>query len=165
MDMVTVWTVAVGIWATGFPAIELRALAKQLALPAGAAEEWDAIGTFTIRSEKAATTVKLYYADSDSIADKSGRGGGIRFRMYPNFFSIHAVYREGDAPWKHKVLYRAARVGFWKVAEVKPETVTLQVRSKARIPLDGPFTDEELKRIYEPVALRLRLKDGLPALK
>ncbi len=167
MDVITIWTVAIGVWAADLPAIELRALGKQVALPAGAAEKWDAIGTYTIKQGKATTIVKLYFSDSDSIADKAERRGGIGMRTYPNFFSIHAVYREGDGPWKHKELYRVARVGFWKVSEVKPEAVTVQVRSKAIIFSNSPirFTGEDLKRIFEPVPLRLTLTDGVPTLK
>jgi hypothetical protein len=168
MDAITIWTVAVGIWAADLPSLELSALAKNVALPAGAAEKWDAIGTYTFKGGTAATTVKLYYADSDSIADKVERRGGFGImRLYPNHFSIHAVYREGAGPWKHKKLYGAYRVGFWNVAKVKPDAVIIQVRSKMIIFSDSPirFTDEELKRIYKPVPLRLTLKDGVPSLE
>jgi hypothetical protein len=167
MDVMTIGTVVVAIWAADLPALEIRALAKQVALPAGAAERWDVIGTYTIKERKATATVKLYYADSDSIADKVERKGGIGMRTYPNFFSIHAVYRNGDGPWKYTEMYRVARVGFWKVAEVKPDAVTLQVRSKLILFSNSPirFTEEERRRIYEPVSMRLTVKDGIPELK
>src|SRR5262245_56204073 len=128
MDVMTIWTVVVGIWAADLPALELRTLATQVALPPGAAESWDAIGTYTIQDGKATATVRLYYDDTDSIADKAVRKGGwsLGFRPYPNFFSIYAVYRNGDGPWKYKEMYKVARVGFWKVLEVKPDAVTLQ---------------------------------------
>ena len=166
MAVVTVWTVVIGIWVADLPALELRTLAKQVRLPANAAEEWDAIGTYTLKGEKATTTVKLYYADSDSIAKKMERKRGMG-RIYPNSFSIHAVYREGDGSWKYKELYRVGRVGFWKVAEITPEVVTVQVRSKAIIFSNNPihFTDEELKRMYEPASMQLTLKDGVPSLE
>ena len=167
MNVITFWTIAIGVWAADLPALELRALAKQVALPTGAAEKWDAVGTYAIKEGKTTTTVKLYYADSDSIADKAERRGGVGIRTYPNFFSLQTVYREQGGLWKHKELYRVARVGFWKVAEVKPEAVTIQVRSKAIIYSNSPsrFADEELKRIYEPIPLRLTVKDGIPTLK
>ncbi len=167
MDVVAILSIAVSIWTVDLPALELRALAGQVVLPAHATEEWDAIGTFILKSEKAAdTTVKLYYFDTDSAAKKMERKGGMGF-IYPNYLSIHAVYREGDGPWKYKELYGVFRVGFWKVAEVKPEAVTIQVRSKAIIFSNDSirFTDEELKRIYEPVPMQLTLKDGVPSLK
>ena len=69
MDLITAWTIAAGIWAADLPALELRALANQVALPTGAAEKWDAIGTFAIKG----TTVKLYFADTDSIAEKAAQ--------------------------------------------------------------------------------------------
>jgi hypothetical protein len=168
MGVITIWTVAIAIYTAGLPSIELRAVAKQVALPARAAEEWDAIGTYVLKGKKVATTVKLYYVDSDSIADKEMRKGGFGGRIYPNHFSIHVVYREGNGPWKHKQLYGVYRVGFWKVADVKPDAITIQVRSKhlmfSEDVIRFRFSDEDLRRIYEPVPLRVTLKDGVPSL-
>jgi hypothetical protein len=163
MDLMTICTVTVGIWATDFSARELRAFAKQVALPAGAAEQWDAIGTYTIQEGKAAATIKLYYADSDVIADKAKR----RDKGYPNSLSMHAVYKNGDGPWKYKEIYSVGGLGFWKVVEVKPDVITLQVRSRMNLFLDSPirFTEEEITRMYEPMSMRLTLKDGVPSLK
>ena len=168
MDVIAIWTVTIGVWAADLPALELRALAKQVALPAGAAEKWDAIGNYTIIEAKATTTVKLYYSDSDSIADKQRRRGNVGVgSSYPNFFSIHAIYRVSRGPWKYEKLFGGARVGFWKVVEVKPEAVTIQVRSKHIIFSNNPIqlTHEQLKEIYEPMPLRLTMKDGVPLLK
>ncbi len=167
MDMVRIWAIVFGIWAADLPAVELPAQSKQVVLPAGAADKWDAIGTYALKEESAATTLKLYYADSDSIADKAKRKGDLERRHYPNSFTIHAVYRVGDGPWKYKELFSAARVGFWKVTEVKPETITIQVRSKLILMSNSPirFTDEEIGRIYKPAAMRLTLKEGTPVLK
>jgi hypothetical protein len=165
---VGIWAAdAVSIWAADLQTQELGMLAKRVDLPPGATEEWDGIGTISLKGEKADTTIKLYSADSDSIADKEVRKGSVGIRTSPNFFSIHAVYRDGDGPWKYKELYGAARVGFLKVAEVKPDSVTIQVQSKAILWSDSPvrFTNEELKRIYEPVSLLLTLKNGVPSLK
>jgi len=167
MDVIAVWSVAFAILAADLPARELRALAKQINLPPGVADQWDAIGTYKLKRGQATTIVKLYYADSDSIAKKVERQGGVGFRPYPNFFSLHGVYRQGDGPWKHKKLYGVARAGFWKVTEVKPDAVTIQVRSKAIIFLNGSvrFSEAELKRMYKPVPMQLILKDGVPVLK
>jgi hypothetical protein len=168
MAVAMLWTVVVGIGAAGPPSEDLRALAKQVSLPAGAADKWDAIGTYTLKGRKVPTTVKLYYSDSDSIADKVARARGRRFgtKTYPNFFSIHAVYREGDGPWKHKELYGGPRVGFSKVAEVKPEAVTIQLRSKLKLIINRRirWSDEDLKRLSTPISTRLSLKDGVPSL-
>jgi hypothetical protein len=167
MDVFTVWTVAIGIWAADLPTHELRALAKQAALPAGAVDRWDAIGTYTLKGENVIVTVRLYLEDSDLVADKAKRRNEIEHRHYPNSFYIHAVYREGNAPWKYKELYRRARVGFWKVVEVKPEAVTIQVRSKLILTFDDlkRFTEPELAHIFEPQPMKLNLEAGVPILK
>jgi hypothetical protein len=167
MDLVTFWGLAFGIWTADLPALELRALATQAGLSSAAADRWDAIGTYSLKGERTVTTVKLYYEDTDSIADKVERKGGFGGRIFPNFLSIHALYRMADGPWKHKKLYSAARVGFWKVAKVRPQVVTIQVRSKMVFYSNDPirFTVEEMERIYKPVSMRLTLKDGVPELK
>jgi hypothetical protein len=167
MDAMTICTVVVGIWAADLPTLELRALAKQVDLPAGAVEKWDAIGTYTIEQRKATAIVKLYYADSDSIADKEKRKGGVGSKEYPNHFEIYAVYRNGMGPWKHKKICGRWRIGFSKVVDVKPDAVTLQVVSKFIFWANRPnlLTNEQIERIYEPQSIRLTLKDGVPELK
>jgi hypothetical protein len=139
---------------------------KALTLPQGA-DDWDGIGTYTLGSGGSATTVKLYVYDSDSVADKQARRGHTLVgRTYPNFFSIHAVYRVGDGRWKHQELYRVARVGFHKVVEAKPEAVKLQVRSKlilfpdAEGSLPDWLDEQQIREIYEPVTMTLSVKDG-----
>src|SRR5262245_10207606 len=127
MDALAFWSVAVGICAVNPPVLELKALSRKVALPSRASDRWDAIGTFTIKEDKATTIAKLYFSDSDSIAEKVELRGGFGIRMYPNSFSIHAIYRQENGPWKHKELFGAARVGFLKVADVRPDAVTLEI--------------------------------------
>ncbi len=166
MGLIEAFAIAIGIWGAALSTLELRALATQVALPDRAVEEWDCIGTFRIEGETA-TTVKLYYSDSDSIAEKEKRRGRIGFRIYPNSFDIHAVYRAGDGPWKYKRLLGCARAGFGQVGEITPTAVTVEVRSKLIIFRESQihFSAEEIDRIYKPTPLRLTLKDGEPTLK
>jgi hypothetical protein len=169
MIHVLIWTVAASFGLADLTSLELRILSTQVALPRGAIDYWDAIGTYTLKGDKGPVTIKLYCSDTDSRAEKEQRRFGFPLLggMYPNFFSLHAIYREGKGPWLHKDLYRCAREGFWKVAEVKPDAVTIQVRSKLILPYPCPirFTKEDLERIYRPVPLRLTLKDGTPTLE
>jgi hypothetical protein len=137
--------------------------------PPKGAEDWDEIGTYTLKGEKASVTIKLYVLDSDSVADKKEKKGTIALRTYPNYFSIHAIYQVNDGPWKHKTLYSCWRVGFLKVTEVKRERVSLQVRSKFIMMMksDGslPFDEETRRQIYEPETLTLVLEKDVPVLK
>ena len=63
--------VALGLYSTHLPASELRALAREVDLPAGAVDRWDVIGTYTLKEGKTSITIKLYSADTDSASSRS----------------------------------------------------------------------------------------------
>jgi hypothetical protein len=130
-------------------------------------EYWDEIGTYRLKGDRRVVTIKLYYRDSDSVADKVDKQGRFSFRTYPNFFAIHAIYQEGTGPWKHAKLYSVARVGFGKVGNPNPESVKLLLRSKAIIfARPGQPIDKDLvKRLAEPIGVTLTVKNGIPVIE
>jgi hypothetical protein len=133
------------------------------------AEDWDEIGTYQLKEKGISVRVKLYYFDSDSWTEKLRKKEGVAMGMYPNHFSLHAVYRVGSDPWKHKELFAAARVGFLKVIGCNTKAVRLQIRSKYRLMMnpDGslPLDEKTIERIYQPVTKTITVKNSVPVLE
>jgi hypothetical protein len=170
MNAIVVCAIIVSAWAPDFAALDLRGVGKDVILPRGAEWQWDAIGIYRLKAADTITTIKLYYQDSDCVAVKQQKRDPLRVYLgtfYPNTFSIHAVYRQEGQQWKHKELWRRGRVGFLRVAVVKSESVTVEVRSKHIIFSGDPIeTSEEVRRqIGGPVPLQLTLKNGAPSLE
>jgi hypothetical protein len=131
-------------------------------LPEGG-EDWDYLGTFRLVEGGKAFTVCLYAQDTDSTAAKYG------FFIYPNSFSLHAMYSVGTRDWAHKELYGAGRVRFSRVVKVKPAAVMLELCPNFRISLDpNEPADRVLKRaaeINKPFTERLRIVGGVPTMR
>ena len=60
MGLFSTCAILVGLVTANLSALELRAMEKQLGLPAGRMTDWDAIGTYTLKGERASATVKLF---------------------------------------------------------------------------------------------------------
>jgi hypothetical protein len=132
-------------------------------LPKGS-EDWDYLGTFRLVEGRKTFTVCLYAQDTDSIAAKREGGGS-----YPNFFSLHAMYRAGSGAWVHKKVYGAARVRFSRIVSVTPDAAVLELCPNVMI-FSGPngYPDWVLERaaeINKPFTERLRIVGGVPTLK
>lgn len=172
MDLFTAWTLAIGICSANFAPFEVFLLSKLVNLPAGAFAgaviEWDPIGTYELKGDGTTTIIKLFYTDSDSVADKMDRWNGFGVRYYPNSFTIHAVYCKDGGPWQYKRLCSYARCGFLRVAEAKRDSVTIEIKSKLIINLtnaDRQFNEELIDRLGKPDSKILTLERGEPQLQ
>jgi hypothetical protein len=141
----------------------------EVRLPKGG-EDWDFIGTFKLMDGKdKIVTVRLYAYDSDSVAEKRLKQHGVAMSFYPNFFSLHAMYRTASGEWKHSELYGVFRVRFRKVQRTTADSVLLELRPNCIITLDPKKDiDEQMKRaekINEPFTEELTLVEGVPRIK
>src|SRR5262245_31902630 len=77
----------------------------EVRLPEGG-ENWDYLGVFELQGQNGpAVAVRLYALDTDSVAEKEMKKGGWGMSIYPNSFSLHAMYRPRTGPWTHTKLY------------------------------------------------------------
>jgi hypothetical protein len=173
---------ALAPYVTDPTALELHMLANMVELPQDAEYFWELIGTYEMREGWKVRTVKLYQTDTDHYPKRaqlwaSFGVGGPRMKFmtfmgspYPNFCHIHAIYQGDDNKWRHKEIFRGARMGFNKVAEVKDEAVTLEFSSRfiMMTTLGGDknndihFSEEQIREIYKPWQQRIVLKNGEP---
>jgi len=136
-------------------------------------EYTDYIGTVTLRGEKGEfVPVRLYVFDTDSIAAKRRReakgdwiaGGAV----YPNMFSLEALYKDASGRWVHGTLYRGARVRLRRIAKRGPESVEIQSHPNFIVRMD-PERDSkeqgnEVLRLNQPFSRSLTLVKGVPTL-
>src|SRR5438067_8219068 len=74
-------------------------------LPPPRVADWDPIGAYWLKHGGGVMEIRLYCRDSDSVGEKEMKQRGAGFSIYPNSFSLHAVYRGGSGGWEHKQLY------------------------------------------------------------
>jgi hypothetical protein len=120
------------------------------------AYRWEKTGSFRLIDAKGQhVVVRLYIDDSDSE----------ELKMVPNSFDLHAMYRVGDGPWKHRHLFGAGRISFLRVKERTADGVILEFRGNKRHTLKEAERAEKAGRaINAPFAEKLMLKDGVPVI-
>ncbi|MCI0378207.1 MAG: hypothetical protein L0215_11425 [Gemmataceae bacterium] len=130
-----------------------------LVLPQGS-EDWDFIGRFILKDDHGQSlTVRLYAMDSDSVAEKDFAKKKYNSWIYPNAFSLHAVYRSDQTDWKQRVVYASTRVRFNKVVKTMTNVVELQLRSNFEIDKSRKvnFTGEKSAQVViDPVEEKIR---------
>jgi hypothetical protein len=123
------------------------------------AKDREFIGAFTLNDGSKHRSVALYYEDSDLTMGRHG------FAIYPNFFSVHAAYRENSGKWVHRPVCSAARVGFVRVLRATPAAVVLELRPKFIIdirPNEKGETDlKKAAEINKPFAMCLSFEKGV----
>jgi hypothetical protein len=133
------------------------------------ARDWDFIGAFKLKDGKKERAVTLYYRDSDSVAQKCMERGEPSFGIYPNLFSVFAVYQDASGKWVHKEIYSAARVGFVGVKRRTPESVVIELSPRFMVFLRPGDNFEErsrwLEKANKPFTRRLTFEAGVPVLK
>lgn len=134
----------------------------------------DYIGTVALRGAKGELVpIRLYAFDTDSSAEKRLReardgewilGGAV----YPNIFSLEAMYKDACGRWAHKTIYQGARVRLVQIVKWGPEAVEIRFRPNFIIRID-PARDskEQMKeklRLNQPFPRSLMLVNGVPTL-
>jgi hypothetical protein len=131
--------------------------------------DWDYIGRFTLRDRGKPRTIKLYYYDSDSAAEKDRKQGGLGIGTYPNVFLLHAMYKDNYGKWTQKEVYDILRVRFTRVKVAKSDFVELEFRRTFRtFPDQGETLEDAVKRLKKgnkPFTMTLFFVEGVPTLK
>jgi hypothetical protein len=142
---------------TGTPALELPI----------EGHNWDFIAAFRLTDVKGRkVTIRLYAYDSDSVADKLSAKGQSALVLYPNMFSLHAMYWVGKGEWQHKEVLSAARVRFVQVKERGADSAVLELRPNFWHTLgDLKQAKKEGREINKPFTRKLSLSDGVPVVK
>jgi hypothetical protein len=127
-------------------------------------DNWDRIGLFKLKDGEKDRLVLLYYYDSDSVSERIMKKEGIAARIYPNSFSVHAVYPDASGKWVHKEVFGYGRVRFTKVAKATPDHLVLECRPNFMIEIErGEDIGKALKRakeINKPFEKRVSFVDG-----
>jgi hypothetical protein len=137
--------------------------------PGSGAADWDYIGTFTLQDGSTSYRIRLYYEDSDNVADKQMKRTGFGPGMsYPNHFALHAVYRVGSGPWQYRNVLGGGRMTFTKVVEAKRDRVHLLLQPKFMILIQSDkdwARADQMKDINKPYPWDLFIKDGVPTVE
>ncbi len=109
------------------------------------AKDWQFLGAFPLTNGGwRQSLLILYYEDSDY--NSSGT------LVYPNFFTIHAVYCDDNGKCVRKKVITGCRCGLVRVKAHSPTSVELELRIKCDL---RPFSQESTEQ-FEERAARVR---------
>ncbi len=125
------------------------------------AEDWRFLGAFPLTSGDWRRLLILYCEDTSYVYQRTG------LLLYPNFFTIHAVYRDFDGKWVRKTVIGRARVSFVRVKAHSSTSVDLQLRPGVMVMAQPNESikqmQERAKQINQPFVVSLALDfDGNP---